>query len=71
MTKFPNPRPHVMQRSWEYEHKNERGRDEIYYITELIGPGDKYEIVDVHGYTSRPDERHVKKVINDFRRAIG
>ena len=49
MPKLPNPRPHITQRSWEFESKNERNRDEVYYITELVGPGDKYEIVDVHG----------------------
>ena len=70
MPKLPNPRPHITQRSWEFESRNERNRDEIYYITELVGPGDKYEIVDVHGYSSTLSEEHRKKVIAQFLRAI-
>ena len=70
MPKLPNPRPHVTQRSWEFEFKNERNRDEVYYITELVGPGDKYEIVDVHGYSSKLSKGHRKKVIEQFLRII-
>ena len=71
MSKLPNPRPHITQRSWEFESKNERGRDEVYYITEMVGPGDKYEIVDVHGYSSIPSEEHSRKIIERFIRAAG
>ena len=69
MSKLPNPRPHITQRSWEFEPKNERNRDEVYYITEMVGPGEKYEIVDVHGYSSIPTEEHTRRVIDRFMRA--
>ena len=69
MPKLPNPRPHITQRSWEFESKNERNRDEVYYITEQVGPGDKYEIGDVHGYSSVPSEEHTRRIIDRFIRA--
>jgi len=69
MSKLPNPRPHITQRSWEFESKNERNRDEVYYITEMVGPGEKYEIVDVHGYSSIPTEEHARRIIDRFMRA--
>ena len=71
MPKLPNPRPHITQRSWEFESKNERNRDEVYYITEQVGPGDKYEIVDVYGYSSIPTEAHTQKIIERFLKATG
>ena len=69
MPRLPNPRNHITTRSWEFESKNERNRDEVYYITEQVGPGDQYQIVDVHGYSSVPTEAHTKKVIQWFMRA--
>jgi hypothetical protein len=71
MPRLPNPRHHVTQRSWEFEARNERNRDEVYYITEQIGPGDKYQILDVHGYSSRPGEKHIRKILDAFKRAVG
>ena len=71
MPKQQNPRHHVSQVSWEFEHSNEWGSPEVYYITEMWGPGKEYRVDDIYSYSTRePREDHLEKVRNAFQRMV-
>ena len=71
MPKQQNPRLHVSQVSWEFEHSDEYGNPEVYYITEMWGPGNEYRVEDIYAYSTRePREDHLSKVRSAFSRMI-
>ena len=71
MPKQQNPRLHCSQVSWEFEHSNENGTPEVYYITEMWGPGEQYRVEDIYPYGTRDIEpAHREKVLNAFSRVI-
>ena len=71
MSKQQNPRHHVSQVSWEFEHSDERGNPEVYYINEVWGPGKEYRVDDIYSYSTRePSPDHLKKVRHAFSRMV-
>jgi hypothetical protein len=71
MSKQQNPRHHVSQVSWEFEYSDERGNPEVYYITEMWGPGKEYRVDDIYSYSTRePHPDHLSKVRSAFQRMV-
>jgi hypothetical protein len=71
MPKQQNPRLHCSQVSWEFEHSDEYGNPEVYYITEMWGPGNEYRVEDIYAYSTRePRVDHLSKVRSAFSRMI-
>ena len=71
MPRQQNPRLHCSQVSWEFEHSDENGRPEVYYITEMWGPGKEYRVEDIYAYSTRdPSEDHLGMVRSAFSRMI-
>lgn len=66
-----NPRLHCSQVSWEFEHSDENGNPEVYYICEMWGPGEQYRVEDIYAYSTRnPDPDHLDKVVRKFQSTV-
>lgn len=71
MPKQQNPRLHCSQVSWEFEFQNENGTPEVYYITEMWGPGETYRVEDVYPYGTRDMVgSHREKVLRAFSNMV-
>ena len=71
MPKQQNPRLHCSQVSWEFEHSDENGNPEVYYITEMWGPNEQYRVEDIYSYSTRtPNPHHLEKVIKRFQSTV-